>query len=87
MNGLKYLFNVCFAIIVNNYVSHPRDDIRTDSKQYLEVILTDYNLCPEDIDKIWEIIKKKNPLRAIAELPRWVLHILNQEKFLFTSNF
>ena len=34
-----------------------RDDIRTDSKEYLEVILTDYKLCPEDIDKIWEVIK------------------------------
>ena len=37
-----------------------RDDIRIDSKEYLSEILKNYKVCPEDIDKIWEIIKKKN---------------------------
>ena len=41
--------------------AYVRDDIRTDSKEYLSVILYDYQLCPEDIDKIWEIIKKRTP--------------------------
>ena len=36
-----------------------RDDIRTDSKEYLSEILKDYELCPDDIDKIWSIINKK----------------------------
>ena len=40
--------------------SYVRDDIRVDSKEYLSEVLKDYNLCPEDIDKIWEIINKKN---------------------------
>ena len=38
-----------------------RDDINIDSKEYLSEVLKDYNLCPEDIDKIWKIINKKNP--------------------------
>ena len=40
--------------------SYLRDDIRVDSKEYLSEILKDYKLCPEDIDKIWTIINKKN---------------------------
>ena len=40
--------------------SYLRDDIRIDLKIYLSDILKDYNLCPEDIEKIWEIINKKN---------------------------
>lgn len=40
--------------------SYLRDDIRIDSKEYLSEVLKDYKLCPDDIDKIWEIIKKKN---------------------------
>ncbi len=42
--------------------SYLRDDIKEDSKEYLTVILQEYKLCPEDIDKIWEIIKKRTPL-------------------------
>ena len=38
-----------------------RDDIREDSKEYLSVILQDYQLSPDDIDKIWKIIKKRTP--------------------------
>lgn len=37
-----------------------RDDIRIDSKEYLSEVLKDYKVCPDDIDKIWEIINKKN---------------------------
>ena len=44
-----------------NEISYLRDDIRIDSKEYLSEILKDYKLCPDDIDKIWEIINKKNP--------------------------
>ena len=44
-----------------NKTSFVRDDIRLDSKKYLSGILKDYQLCPEDIDKIWEIIKKRTP--------------------------
>ena len=40
--------------------SYLRDDIRIDSKEYLSEVLRDYNLCPEDIDKIWQIINKRN---------------------------
>lgn len=40
--------------------SYLRDDIRVDSKEYLSKILEDYRLCPDDIDKIWTIIKKKD---------------------------
>ncbi len=40
--------------------SYLRDDIRTDSKEHLSEILKDYKFCPEDIDKIWSIINKKN---------------------------
>lgn len=40
--------------------SYLRDDVRTDSKEHLSDVLSDYKLCPEDIDKIWKIIKKKN---------------------------
>lgn len=40
--------------------SYLRDDIQIDSKEYLSEVLKDYKLCPDDIDKIWEIIKKKN---------------------------
>ena len=40
--------------------SYLRDDIRIDPKEYLSEVLKDYKLCPGDIDKIWEIIKKKN---------------------------
>ena len=40
--------------------SYLRDDIRVDSKEYLSEILKDYKLCPDDIDKIWKIINKKN---------------------------
>ena len=43
-----------------NEESYLRDDIRIDSKDYLSEILKDYKLCPEDINKIWEIINKKN---------------------------
>ncbi len=43
-----------------NKTSFLRDDISIDSKDYLSEVLKDYNLCPDDIDKIWEIIKKKN---------------------------
>ena len=38
-----------------------RDDLSIDSKEYLFEVLKDYKLCPEDIDKIWSIINKKNP--------------------------
>ena len=41
--------------------SYLRDDIREDSKEYLSVVLHDYQLSPEDINKIWEIIKKRTP--------------------------
>ena len=41
--------------------SYLRDDIREDSKEYLSVRLQEYKLCPKDIDKIWEIIKKRTP--------------------------
>ena len=41
-------------------VSYLRDDVRIDSKETLGEILKDYKLCPEDIDKIWNIINKKN---------------------------
>ena len=40
--------------------SYLRDDIRIDAKEYLSEVLKDYKLCPDDIDKIWEIINKKN---------------------------
>ena len=40
--------------------SYLRNDIRIDSKEYLSEILKDYKLCPDDIDKIWKIINKKN---------------------------
>ena len=40
--------------------SYLRDDIRIDSKEYLSEVLKDYKLCPDDINKIWEIINKKN---------------------------
>ena len=40
--------------------SYLRDDIKVDSKEYLSEILKDFKLCPDDINKIWEIIKKKN---------------------------
>lgn len=43
-----------------NEESYLRDDIRIDSKEYLSEILKDYKLCPEDINKIWSIINKKN---------------------------
>ena len=42
-------------------MSFIRDDFRLDSKKYLSGILKDYKLCLEDIDKIWEIIKKRTP--------------------------
>ena len=45
-----------------NEESFLRDDMSVDSKEYLSKVLEDYKLCPEDIDKIWKIIKKKNPL-------------------------
>ena len=37
-----------------------KDDIRIDSKEYLSEVLKDYKLCPDDIDKIWEVIKKNS---------------------------
>ena len=40
-----------------------RDDIRIDSKEHLSEVLKDYNLCPDDIEKIWKIIKKRIPTR------------------------
>ncbi len=40
--------------------SYLRDDLKVDSKEYLSKILKDYKLCPEDIEKIWMIINKKN---------------------------
>ena len=40
--------------------SYLRDDVRIDSKEYLSEVLKDYKLCPEDIDKIWAIINKKD---------------------------
>lgn len=40
--------------------SYLRDDVRIDPKKYLSEILKDDKLCPDDIDKIWAIIKKKN---------------------------
>lgn len=43
-----------------NQDSFLRDDVRIDSKEYLSEVLKDYKLCPEDIDKIWSIIKKKD---------------------------
>ena len=43
--------------------SYLRDDVRIDSKEYLSVILKDYKLCPEDVEKIWKIIKKRIPTR------------------------
>ena len=43
-----------------NEDSYLRDDIRIDSKEYLSEVLKDYRLCPEDIDKIWAIINKKD---------------------------
>ena len=44
-----------------NKKAYVRDDIRADSKEYLSIVLNDYKFCPEDIDKIWEIIKKRTP--------------------------
>ena len=41
--------------------SYLRDDISEDPKEYLKTVLSDFHLCPEDIDKILQIIKKKNP--------------------------
>ena len=29
------------------------------TKEYLSEVLKNYKLCPDDIDKIWEIINKK----------------------------
>ena len=46
-----------------NHVSYLRDDIRIDSKEHLSKILEEYNLCPDDIDEIWKIIKKRIPTR------------------------
>lgn len=43
-----------------NQDSFLRDDVRIDSKEYLGEVLKDYKLFPEDIDKIWSIIKKKD---------------------------
>lgn len=43
-------------------ISYLRNDIQIDSKEYLSEILKDFNLCPEDIEKILDFIKKKNPL-------------------------
>ena len=40
--------------------SYLRDDVRIDSKEYLSEVLKDYKLCPEDIDKIWAIINKRD---------------------------
>ena len=39
-----------------------RDDISLDPKEYLNIVLKDYKLCPEDINKIWDI-KKRIPTR------------------------
>lgn len=44
-----------------NKKSYLRDDIQIDLKEYLSEVLNDFNLCPEDIGKIMEIINKKNP--------------------------
>ena len=41
--------------------SYIRDDIQLDQNEYLSKVLEDFHLCPEDIEKIYEIIKKKNP--------------------------
>lgn len=43
-----------------NESSYLRNDLRIDSKEYLGEILKDYKLCPEDLDKVWEIIKKNS---------------------------
>ena len=43
-----------------NETSYLRDDIRIDSKEDLRKVLKDYKLCPDDIEKIWKIIKKKD---------------------------
>ena len=45
-----------------NKTSYLRDDIQVDSKEYLSEVLKGYNLCPDDIEKIWNFINKKNPL-------------------------
>ena len=45
-----------------NKTSYLRDDIQVDSKEYLSKVLKGYNLCPDDIEKIWNFINKKNPL-------------------------
>ena len=42
-------------------ISYIRDDISENPKEYLKIILSDFNLCPDDIEKILEIINKKNP--------------------------
>lgn len=42
-----------------NESSYIRDDIRIDSKEHLSEVLKDYNLCPDDLEKIWKIINKK----------------------------
>lgn len=41
----------------NSYI---RDDLRVDPKEYLSEVLKDFDLCPDDIEKIWAIINKKN---------------------------
>ena len=46
-----------------NESSFLRDDVRVDSKEHLSEVLKDYRLCPEDIEKIWAIIKKRIPAR------------------------
>ena len=43
--------------------SYLRDDLQIDSKDRLSVVLKDYNLNPNDIEKIWKIIKKRIPTR------------------------
>lgn len=41
-------------------ISYLRDDIELDSKEFLREVLKDYKLCPDDIEKILEIINKRN---------------------------
>ena len=43
-----------------NKTSYLRDDIRIDLKEYLSEVLKDYKLCPNDIEKIANIIKKNS---------------------------
>ena len=59
-NALRFSLEKMKALVALDQDSYLRDDVRIDSKEYLSEVLKDYKLCPEDIDKIWAIINKKD---------------------------